>query len=567
MVDNSELRSVDTLIPFFDQSDLIPVFVGQFTAQDTPQLEVTDATGTNRSAATNADRLPVLFDGVVDGVIDDNGDGFTDIVSEGIVFLNNNGDGNFTNTGRAFTGTFEEPVLEVDLVKAPPITGFDLIAFDADEDGDLDLGYESESGFVTLTNQGGGSFVRAEGAPLATAPQDASLQEPVATNDFNSDGLEDQLVFTPRNRNGETGLTVALALGDGSFSAAVSLSNEMTDFPPQVLDYDSDGDLDILFVHQDFFFTGSRETIIPPSFLQIFLNDGAGAFSLNQEIQLSEELSESVGFQSPAANTLTDVRYFDFDDDGVLDVLSRFRYGLRVLTAQGATFATSSIFGPEEEFFSLNDLIVADFDGDQLLDLGVLDSQVGTVSLIRNTTGNPPVLSVEAEPIAEDARTYLVTFSLDQPSDTFVSANFILESGTATLGEDFLQANTNFIGFAAGETRVERFFTVINDSIVEGEESFSLRLSNPVGLTFAEDTLPLTIFEPADQAPELILTVTNPPAIESDEELPIVFTLNVPSPERMTVDVSVESGTAVEGSDFRRQKRHHYFFCRSHRFS
>ena len=219
-------------------------------------------------------------------------------------------------------------------MKAPPITGSDLIAFDADEDGDLDLSYESESGFVTLTNQDEGSFVRAESAPLATAPQDASLEEPVADNDFNGDGLEDQLVFTPRNRDGETGLTVALALADSSFSTAVTLSDEMTDFPPQVLDYDSDGDLDILFVHQEFFFTGSRETIIPPSFLQVFLNDGSGSFTLDQELQLSEEAiqPESITGRTsiPVVNSLRDVRYFDFDNDGTLDVLAVFNYGFRI---------------------------------------------------------------------------------------------------------------------------------------------------------------------------------------------------------------------------------------------
>ena len=315
VVDNSELRSVDTLIPFFDQNDLIPVFVGQFTAQDTPQLEITDATGTNRSAATNADRLPILFDGVVDGAIDDNGDGWTDIVSEGIVFLNNSGNGSFTNTGRIFDGTFEEPVLEVDLAKAPPITGFDLIAFDADEDGDFDLSYESESGFVTLTNQGEGSFVRDESAPLATAPQDASLEEPIADNDFNGDGLVDQFVFTPRNRDGETGLTVALAQGDGSFSTAVTLSDEMTDFPPQVLDYDSDGDLDILFVHQDFFFGPAHaKPFIPPSFLQIFPQRWSGCpLALDQELQLSErgefnlKTSPAALPKSPPSNSLTEM--------------------------------------------------------------------------------------------------------------------------------------------------------------------------------------------------------------------------------------------------------------------
>ena len=63
----------------------------------------------------------------------------------------------------------------------------------------------------------------------------------------------------------------------------------------------------------------------------------------------------------------------------------------------------------------MSDLIVADFDGDQLLDLGVLDSLVGTISLIRNTTGNPPVLSVEAANIVEESGTYLVTFQVGPP--------------------------------------------------------------------------------------------------------------------------------------------------------
>ena len=558
IVDNSGIVSFRNLYPLFDQLELPPIFVGDFTRQDEAQLEIIDALGINRGAASRTDPTPVLFDGPVDGVTDDNGDDWTDIVSEGIIWLNNGGNGTFTNTGRTFQGSFEEPARESGLVKAPSIGGEGIIAFDADGDGDLDIGYPFDRDIITLTNQGDDSFTWNQNTPLAIDPIDVSLKEAPLESDFNGDGLTDRVEETPRNRDGLTGLTVSLAQADGSFSPPVTLSDEMTRFPHKVLDYDGDGDSDIFFVYQDFFFTGSRETFIPPVFAQIFLNDGSGSFTLEREVQLSDELIEPVNFTGRAnliaADTVQEVRFFDFDGDGILDILTKNLFGFKIFPAQGDPFVTASVYGPNQEFWLLTDLIIADFNGDQRPDLVAQEGGRGALHLILNETGDPsatlPVLSVEADPIDEGAEAYRVTFSLDRPATDFVGANLELESGTAILGEDFSAAPANFIGFSAGEMTTTRYFHVLDDSILEGDESFLLRFSNAVGLRFASETAAFTIVDNEEEPAALILRVTGEAAQEGISEAPLTFTLSEPAPETLTFPLSFIDGTAVEDSDY-----------------
>ena len=545
---------VDDLFPLFDQQSLPKIFVGQFTRQQpTGGLEIFDELGFNRSAANTANRTVRAFGGtgLIQAVSDLDGDGWTDIISEGIIWRNSNGAG-FINTGTTFEGNLEdleEPVLDSGLVKAPSIEGSELIAFDADGDGDLDLGYDSGSSIVTVSNDGNGNFVYNEDSPAASDPQDASVEEAEAVRDFNGDGLIDLLEETPRNRDGLTGLTVSLAQSDGSFSPAITLADEMAFQDSLVTDYDGDGDADILFSHQEFFFVGSRETINPPVFVKVFLNDGNGTFTLEQEVQLSEEIIEptnpSFNVSTQGFNTVEDVKYLDFDGDGTLDIFARYRFSFRIFTAEGEGFTSEPTFGFDQGFFALSDVIFGDFNDDQRLDIAALDARLDGVYLYLNEA-DMPVVSVDVETIREDGGSFAVTFTLDRPATTFAGFNFELEPGTATADEDFGPAPTNFIGFAVGESTTTQYFHILDDSILEGDETFFLRFSNAFDLVLSEDTIPLTIID--DEVPTLI--VTNEVATEGDVDFPISFRLSEPATESISISVTAESGSAIEGSDY-----------------
>lgn len=75
--------------------------------------------------------------------------------------------------------------------------------------------------------------------------------------------------------------------------------------------------------------------------------------------------------------------------------------------------------------------------------------------------------------------------SLDTPSSVPVSVNYQTFGGTATEDEDYAAA-TGTITFAPGETSKSVHVRLLGDSSVEADESFEVRLSNPVGAVLAD---------------------------------------------------------------------------------
>ncbi len=106
----------------------------------------------------------------------------------------------------------------------------------------------------------------------------------------------------------------------------------------------------------------------------------------------------------------------------------------------------------------------------------------------------------------ESAGSITVTVSRLNGSDGPASVNFQTASGTATAGADFVpQAGT--LNWAAGDATPRTIVVPINnDSLIEGDETFSLTLSSPTGATLGT-TPAITITIVDDDMP----TVPGPP--------------------------------------------------------
>lgn len=81
-----------------------------------------------------------------------------------------------------------------------------------------------------------------------------------------------------------------------------------------------------------------------------------------------------------------------------------------------------------------------------------------------------------------------------------VSFDWATENGAATAGADYIAGNGT-VTFAPGEDTKTIEVTVLSDNIVEADENFRLRLSNPSSLTLMQELVYATIVDPAFNPP------------------------------------------------------------------
>jgi hypothetical protein len=117
--------------------------------------------------------------------------------------------------------------------------------------------------------------------------------------------------------------------------------------------------------------------------------------------------------------------------------------------------------------------------------------------------GGLPSVSVSDASAAESDGSITFTLSLSAASDTATSVDWTTVNGSATSGSDFTAASGT-ANFAAGATSANVTITLVDDSVFENTENFSISLSNPTGLTIGDGTGSGTI---TDDDPEPLPTL------------------------------------------------------------
>jgi hypothetical protein len=249
-----------------------------------------------------------------------------------------------------------------------------VAAADFNGDGKLDIVVTGNNTYQILLGNGLGGFsplAPVTLAPLSTAIPTPSI--PVVVGDLNADGRPD-LVMT-----GPVGTIEMTGNGDGTFASPVGIAP--ASYSPAALgDFNGDGKLDVAVT-----ITGNQRNGHPAQ-LWIALSSGAGTFTL----QLAGGFSvPSGGYDLFVGNPVV----ADFNGDGKLDVVVK-DVGTNVFFFPGngdGTWQHPSVAGQMPG--DLRDfLVIADFDRNGSPDL--LQSEVGDVSVLRNTGGNPPMLAL-----------------------------------------------------------------------------------------------------------------------------------------------------------------------------
>lgn len=143
------------------------------------------------------------------------------------------------------------------------------------------------------------------------------------------------------------------------------------------------------------------------------------------------------------------------------------------------------------------------------------------------------------------------TVSLSEPSSSDVTVSFGTADGTATSGEDY-SAKAGTLIFAPGTTSLPVKVPVLADKVDEGDETFSLVLSDANGATIGLGNGIGAIVDD-DPATGRRLAVGDVAVAEGDSGArAAIFTINLSKPSTSTVKVSYATadGTANSGQDY-----------------
>jgi hypothetical protein len=163
-----------------------------------------------------------------------------------------------------------------------------------------------------------------------------------------------------------------------------------------------------------------------------------------------------------------------------------------------------------------------------------------------------PSISINDVTVSEgNAGTVTVTFTITQDSRGKSSIRFSTAQGTASSPADFL-SRTGRLRFAGGHRRNKVAITVVGDTLDESNETFFLRLTDPVGATIGDGEGEGTITD--DDAPPSVSSVATASVPEGNSgDSPfasIDVTLSAASGRQVSVDYGTIDGSALSGSDY-----------------
>ena len=105
----------------------------------------------------------------------------------------------------------------------------------------------------------------------------------------------------------------------------------------------------------------------------------------------------------------------------------------------------------------------------------------------------PPTMTATASPTNEGFIGLRVELTLSTPAQGTEGFTFSLVGGTAGPDQDFAAVVDGLFDFEAGQTSQTLFVTLIDDAVIEPDETFTIQFTAPSGLILAQSELQLTI--------------------------------------------------------------------------
>ncbi len=166
--------------------------------------------------------------------------------------------------------------------------------------------------------------------------------------------------------------------------------------------------------------------------------------------------------------------------------------------------------------------------------------------------GATPVISFAATSpvlVAENQPSVSVDVQLSTPGTSTVTVQYETSSGTAQATSDF-QSGSGQLTFLPGETTQQITIPILDDSLDEIDETFTITLTNPANAVFAANqTLEINIQDDDDPS-SVRLKASTYSLGEGEGGIGIAVELSAPSGKIVVVHYSTSDGTAVAGKDY-----------------
>jgi hypothetical protein len=180
----------------------------------------------------------------------------------------------------------------------------------------------------------------------------------------------------------------------------------------------------------------------------------------------------------------------------------------------------------------------------------VLGSSANATLTIQDDDALPVVsLSSASAQVAENGGSIELTITLSEIHDQVVSVDVTTFNGTASAASDYVAvAETAFIPIGSLSAPVT--IQILDDGIFEGDEHFTVDLSNPNGADLGSPTTATVTITENDPAPSIGFSAGSSSVDETAGTTGLTVQLTVPTSLNVTVDYTTTNGTAVAGTDY-----------------
>ena len=176
----------------------------------------------------------------------------------------------------------------------------------------------------------------------------------------------------------------------------------------------------------------------------------------------------------------------------------------------------------------------------------------GTSFTVRDDDPPPKVsLSSSSVEVAESAGSVRLKVRLDEASGYTVKVDYKTVDGSAKAGSDYTSASGT-LTFSPGQTEKPLSITLKDDSTVEPNETFEVRLSSPSKATLGSPSKTAVTITDNDGAnvPEVSLSLASLSASEGAGSVDLTVRLDTAAAGAVTVDYATLDGSAKSGSDY-----------------